>query len=226
MELERHHRGVAAVGLAVAVLANLVYAAILPLGATAPELLDAAASRPDVTSLAVVTDIVFRIALAVGAVSLARVVHRRAGVAALGSALVVAGCLASVLANASYLVWAQAPADPAGRRAVLDAVSGLTGSPAFVGVTVAGLLVLTAGTAALLIALRPAGWAPAWVLVAFLAGGAVPLVGASARPALLAGALLTGAALASIAVRVVRPGPVAGSGAGARAGRPDDRSVA
>jgi len=125
--------------------------------------------------------------------------------------LVVAGCLASVLANVPHLLWAQAPADPAGRRAVLDAVSGLAGSPAFLGVTVAGLLVLTAGTTALLIALRPAGWAPVWVLVAFVAGGAASLVGANARPAVVAGALLTGAALAYVAARVVRPGSATGT---------------
>jgi hypothetical protein len=209
MEPEQRHREVAAVGLAVAVVANLVHAAIVPLGGTAPEQLDAAAARPGVTSLAVVADVVFRVALSVGAVSLARVLRRRAGVAALGSALVVAGGLASVLANAPLLVRAQAPADPAGRRAVLDAVGGLTGTPAFLGLTVAGLLVLTVGTAALLVALRPAGWAPVWVLVAFLAGGVASLVGADARPGLFGGALLTGAALASVAVRVVRPGRVA-----------------
>lgn len=77
------------------------------------------------------------------------------------------------------------------------------------GLTVAGLLVLTVGTTALLIALRPAGWAPVRVLVAFLAGGIASLVGADARLGLFGGALLTGAALASVAVRVRRSGRVA-----------------
>lgn len=209
MQPEQRHREVAAVGLAVAVLANLVYAAILPLGGTAAEQLDAAASRPDVTALAVVVDVVFRIALSVGAVSLARVVRQRAALAAVGGALIVAGCLASVVANVPYLVWAQAPADPAGRRAVLDAVGATTGSPAFLGLAVAGLLVLTAGATALLVAVRPAGWAPTWVLVAFLAGGVASLVGATARLGLLAGALLTAVALSYVAVKVARSGRVA-----------------
>ena len=62
------------------------------------------------------------------------------------------------------------------------------------------------GATLLLVALRPLGWAPARVVVLFLAGGAASLAAPNARSALLAGALLTGASLVHLAVRSARAG--------------------
>lgn len=211
MELAARHRRTVAVGLAVAVVANLVYAFIVPLGDSAAERLDASASDPGLAATAAVLDVVFRISLSVALVSLLAVIRERVGLASAGVALVVGGSIASVLVDLPYLVWAQAPDDAAGRQAVLDAVDGVTGGLAFLSLTIGGLLVLTAGATALLLALRPPGWAPTWVLVAFLAGGVASLAGANVRAGLVAGALLVGSALGYIALQVARSGQVAPS---------------
>lgn len=207
MELNRYRR-TTAISLFVAVAANLVYSALVPIGDTAAERLDQAASRPGLTGLAVVMELTFRVGLCVGVLALLPLVRERVQMACVGAALVVSGSLCAVLADAPFLVYAEAPADEAGRSQVVDAVDGLTGAPAYLALVIGGLLVLTAGTTVLLLALRPAGWAPLWVLVAFLVGGVVGLVGANFRPAVLVGALLVGAALAYIGAQVVRSGHV------------------
>lgn len=204
MQLEQAHRRAAAAAWTTAVVANLGYASIVPLGASAADRLDAAAGQSGATELAVVLEVVFRIGLSVGAVSLVHVLRQRRAAASIGAALVVVGCLASVLVNAPYLVGAHAPADPGDRAVLAGAVDRLNASPAVLVLIVSGLLVLTVGAVLLLLAMRPTGWAPTWVLVAFLAGGVVSLAAPNERLALLAGAVLTGLPLAFIAFRAVR----------------------
>ena len=204
VQLEQAHRRAVAVAWTLAVLANLGHAALVPLGGSAAERLDAAAAQPGATELAVALEVAFRIGLCLGAVWIVHLVRQRRGPASVGAALVVAGSLASVLVNVPNLVWAQAPADEVSRGVLVDVVDRLAASPSFLAITVTGLLSLTVGAVLLLIALRPTGWAPTWVLVSFLAGGVASSAAPNERLALLVGAVLTGLPLAFIASRAVR----------------------
>jgi hypothetical protein len=204
VQLEQAHRRAVAVAWTLAVLANLGHAALVPLGGSAAERLDAAAAQPGATELAVALEVAFRIGLCLGAVWIVHLVRQRRGPASVGAALVVAGSLASVLVNVPNLVWAQAPADEVSRGVLVDVVDRLAASPVVPGHHRHRPAVADRGRSA------AADRSASYGMGAHLGAGVLPgrwrgLVGrADERLALLVGAVLTGLPLAFIASRAVR----------------------
>lgn len=213
MDVVRFRR-TAAAALLSGVLANLVYAATVPLGSTPESVRAAAAERPGLATVAAVLDVAFRLGVVVGALGLAQLARRRAMLATGGAWLVVVGAVCLTVQTALTLVYAESgAADPGQVDALMSQVQG---GPAFVLLLVTGFAGLSVGITLLLVALGGDGRRLRPEIALVVLGSAVGLALADVRAAQLVAALLTGAGLVRLALLLLRDRPADGGDLGAR----------
>lgn len=207
---EIRFRRTAAAALLTGVLANLVYAATVPLGGSPEAVRAAAAERPGLATVAAVLDLVFRLGVVVGALGLAQLARRRAAMATGGAWVVVVGAVCLTMQTAVTLVYAESGvADPGQVDALMAQVQG---SPAFVALVVVGLAGLTIGITLLFVALGGDGRRLRPEIALVLLGSVLGLVLADVRAAQLVGAVLTGAGLVRLALLLLRDRVIGATG--------------